>query len=73
MFPYPCLTVISGGKGGSGSDSSEKEVEDMEWEKDIYHDINAEIERKGKLLSQLQKQLANDSAFKLSCKLNKKI
>ena len=46
----------SGGKGGSGSDSSEKEVEDMEWEKDIYHDINAEIERKGKLLSQLQKQ-----------------
>ena len=28
----------------------------MEWEKDIYHDINAEIERKGKLLSQLQKQ-----------------
>ena len=44
------------GKGGSGKDKEEKEVEDMEWERDIYHDINAEIERKGKLLSQLQKQ-----------------
>ena len=46
----------SGGKGSGGKDSGGEDVEDMEWEKDIYHDINAEIERKGKLLAQLQKQ-----------------
>ena len=47
----------SGGKKpSSGKDSGGEDVEDMEWEKDIYHDINAEIERKGKLLAQLQKQ-----------------
>lgn len=46
----------SGGKGSGGKDSGGEEVEDMEWERDIYHDINAELERKDKLLSQLQKQ-----------------
>lgn len=47
----------SGGKKpSSGKDSGGEDVEDMEWEKDIYHDINAEIERKSKLLAQLQKQ-----------------
>ena len=46
----------SGGKGSGGKDSGGEDVEDMEWEKDIYHDINAELERKDKLLSQLQKQ-----------------
>lgn len=44
----------SGGKGSGGKE--EKEVEDMEWEADIYHDINAELERKSKLLDILQKQ-----------------
>ena len=44
-------------KGDKGSkDKEEKEVEDMEWEKDIYHDINNEIERKSQLLDRLQKQ-----------------
>ena len=43
-------------KPSGGSDSGGEDVEDMEWEKDIYHDINAEIERQGKFLSQLQKQ-----------------
>ena len=46
----------SGGKGSGGKDSGGEDVEDMEWERDIYHDINAELERKDKLLSQLQKQ-----------------
>ena len=50
----------SGGKGkggsGSGSGSEEKEVEDLEWEKDIYHDINVELQQKESLLDKLKKQ-----------------
>lgn len=42
--------------GGKDKDKKEKEVKDLEWEEDIYHDINVQIERKSKLLSILQKQ-----------------
>ena len=44
------------GKGGSSKDSEEKEVEDLEWEKDIYHDINVELQQKQSLLDKLKKQ-----------------
>lgn len=45
-----------GDKGGGDKGKEEKEVEDMEWEADIYRDINALLERKSKLLSILQDQ-----------------
>ena len=44
------------GATSSGSSSKEKEVEDLEWEKDIYHDINVLIKQKQILLDKLQKQ-----------------
>ena len=44
------------GKGGSSKGSEEKEVEDLEWEKDIYHDINVELQQKQSLLDKLKKQ-----------------
>ena len=46
----------SGDKGGSSGKDKEKEVEDMEWEEDKYHDINNELERKSKLLDKLKAQ-----------------
>lgn len=51
--------VNSGGgdkDSGSDSGSEEKEVEDLEWEEDIYHDINILIEKKSQLLEKLQEQ-----------------
>ena len=44
------------GKGGSSKGSEEKEIEDLEWEKDIYHDINVELQQKQSLLDKLKKQ-----------------
>ena len=48
----------SGGKGsGSGSkEETEKEVEDLEYKKDIYHDINIELQKTGNLLTKLQEE-----------------
>ena len=53
----------SGGKGsggkGSGSSSkeeTEKEVEDLEYKKDIYHDINIELQKTENLLTKLQEE-----------------
>ena len=53
----------SGGKGsggkGSGSSSkeeTEKEVEDLEYKKDIYHDINIELQKTENLLTKLQEK-----------------
>ena len=53
----------SGGKGSSGKDSesgskeeTEKEVEDLEYKKDIYHDINIELQKTEKLLTKLQEE-----------------
>lgn len=53
----------SGGKGsggkGSGSGSKEetvKEVEDLEYKKDIYHDINIELQKTENLLTKLQEE-----------------
>lgn len=56
--PTTSLPISSGGGGKDKKDSKdkEKEVEDMEWEKDIYHDINNLIERKSKLIDKLQDQ-----------------
>lgn len=48
----------SGGKGsGSGSkEETEKEVEDLEYKKDIYHDINIELQKTENLLTKLQEE-----------------
>lgn len=46
----------SGGSGSKGSEEKEKEVEDLEWEADIYHDINVELEQKSILLDKLKQQ-----------------
>lgn len=53
----------SGGKGsggkGSGSGSKEetvKEVEDLEYEKDLYHDINIELQKIANTMTKLQEQ-----------------
>ena len=53
----PSVSNSGGGdKGGSSKGSEEKEVEDLEWEKDIYHDINVELQQKQSLLDKLKKQ-----------------
>lgn len=44
------------GGGGDKDSGAEKEVEDLEWVKDIYHDINVELEQKSALLDKLKKQ-----------------
>ena len=45
-----------GGSSGGNKGSEEKEVEDLEWEADIYHDINVELEQKSILLDKLKQQ-----------------
>ena len=52
----PAVSGGGGDKGGSSKGSEEKEVEDLEWEKDIYHDINVELQQKQSLLDKLKKQ-----------------
>ncbi|MBO5424812.1 MAG: phage tail tape measure protein [Lachnospiraceae bacterium] len=53
----PSVSNSGGGdKGDSSKGSEEKEVEDLEWEKDIYHDINVELQQKQSLLDKLKKQ-----------------
>ena len=55
--PPPPSNLGGGNKGGDkGGSEKEKEVEDMEWEEDKYHDINNELERKSKLLDKLKAQ-----------------
>ena len=49
----------SGGKGSGGKGSkeeTEKEVEDLEYKKDIYHDINIELQKTENLLTKLQEE-----------------
>lgn len=49
----------SGGKGSGGKGSKEetvKEVEDLEYKKDIYHDINIELQKTENLLTKLQEE-----------------
>ena len=53
----PGVSNSGGGDKGKGDKGSkEKEVEDLEWEKDIYHDINVELQQKQSLLDKLKKQ-----------------
>ena len=52
----PAVSGGGGDKGGSSKGSEEKEVEDLEWEADIYHDINVELEQKSILLNKLKQQ-----------------
>lgn len=58
--PTNTPTTTAGGytppKGSSSSkkDSSEKEVEDLEFKKDLYHDINIELQKTQNLLTKLQ-------------------
>lgn len=48
----------SGGKGsGSGSkEETEKEVEDLEYKKDLYHDIDIELKKIANTMTKLQEQ-----------------
>lgn len=47
----------SGGKGsGSSKEETVKEVEDLEYKKDIYHDINIELQKTENLLTKLQEE-----------------
>ena len=51
----------SGGKGSSGKGSgskeeTEKEVEDLEYKKDVYHDINIELQKTENLLTKLKEE-----------------
>ena len=62
--PTGSTTTKPGGytpsKGSSGSSSSkdktEKEVEDLEFKKDLYHDINIELQKIANTMTKLQEQ-----------------
>ena len=52
----PGVSSGGGGDKGGSKGSEEKEVEGLEWEADIYHDINVELEQKSILLDKLKQQ-----------------
>lgn len=49
-------TPSKGSSGSSSKDKTEKEVEDLEFKKDLYHDINIELKKIENTMTKLQEQ-----------------